>query len=96
MKKKKTIKVKVKKEDLFNVSVKVLGKIYTTSGATLEKALEKLDIRNPRGLSVWRIEHNGKIREKVLQPFLTANIFKTHGVYREIAIKRFSLLFSNI
>ena len=94
---KKTTKIKNEvKTDLFKVSVKVLGKFYNAQGATLEDAISKLDIKNPKGMSVWKVERNGKTREKVLQPFITANLFKAHGIYRDIAIKKFSLLFDNL
>lgn len=94
MKKKKI--VKEKKEDLYKVSVKMMGKFFTSTGVTLDGALGKIEIRNPRGVSVWRVEHNGKIIEKILQPFITTNIFRTHGTLREVALKKFSLLFGNL
>jgi hypothetical protein len=81
------------KQDLYEIKVKIAGKFYTSKGSTLEEALSKLSVRNPRGVSVWNVTHDDKTRTKVVLPAITGRLFSLKGLAHEIALKRFLTLF---
>lgn len=82
-----------KNKDGYKVSVKVLGKYWTSNGETLEEALSKLKIPNAKGLSVWKVEYDGRVKEKIMMPNITARLFGMSGLAKEIALKQFRTMF---
>lgn len=87
-------KVGAKAETPYNLTVKILGKFFTSTGATLVDAVNNLEIRNAKGMSVWKVEHNGKVVEKILGGPLTFRLFNSAGMVREIVLKNFTTLFN--
>jgi len=77
-----------------SITVKVFGKFWTSKGKTLEEALSKLKIPNAKGVSVWRVEYDGKVKEKIMMPTTTAGLFSMSGLAKEIAMKRFLTIFT--
>ena len=77
---------------LYNLTVKVLGKLHTSNGKTLEEAIEKLKIRNAKGMSVWTVEKGGVKREKIIPASVTFRLFNSSGFSKDVARKQFNTL----
>ena len=78
---------------MIKISVKNQGKIWTSDGKNLEEAITNLKIPNAKGMSVWKVDADGEIREKIVAPSVTYRLFNTHGITRDVALKQFKLLF---
>jgi len=93
--KKATKKAKV--SDDYNVSIKVLGKTYEAKGTSVKEALEKLTIRNLKGVrGIVTVEHGDVKKDRILMPLQATRLFNSHGLMREVAIKNVSTLFQGI
>lgn len=89
--KKKT--VADKDSGIYKITVKIFNKLFTSEGKTLEEALSKLNVKNAKGLSVWSVERDGKITQKVVQSAMTFRLFNSRGISRDVALKNFNLMF---
>lgn len=76
------------------ITVKILGRYYTVSGSTFTEAFNKLEVGKARGASVWKVEQDGRTREKIVGMAVTSQLFNTGGLSREIALSRFLTLFT--
>jgi len=85
--------MKKEKKPSYTVSVKILGKVHTAKGKTFDEAVSKLEIRNPKGMSVWTVEYEGQTRERIIMPALTQKVFTLKGTAYEIAFKNIRQLF---
>lgn len=79
--------------DAYSASIKILGKIYTATGATKREALENLKPELGRGVSIITVSTGDKRKEKVLAPMQTMRLFSPSKLMREIALKNTALLF---
>ena len=93
-KRSKNKKILATPDKVYNISVKVFGRFWTSKGKTLEEAISNLTIPNARGVSVWKVEYDGKTQEKIVQPMLTSRLFSLNGLAKEIALKQFKTLFT--
>jgi len=95
-KKKKVAEVmeEVLKREPYSITVKVLGKLHTATGGTLDEAISNLKIKNAKGMSVWKVSHNGVVRERVIMPAQTFRVFGFHGMARDIVMKHINEIFA--
>lgn len=93
-------KTKQKKEVLpvseYKATVKILGKIYSSTGATLLDVIRNLKPTNCKGRGILVIEHNGSKKERILTNVLAYRLFNSHGLTKDVAIKNVSLMFQGI
>jgi|SRR3990167_3660828 len=106
----KTIKKKIKKPEKVNLvlsdtdlkaeykaSIKILGKIYASTGSTAKEAIENLKpIGKCAGVSVITVSKGEIKREKILTSVNTFRLFSLSPTTRNVAIKNMSILFDNI
>ena len=72
------------------VSLKVLGEWFTAEGKTVLEAIQNLKPGVTRGVSILTIEIDGVKQERILNRFVTANLFGGGSTQRnELAIKLF-------
>lgn len=81
---------------LYKVSVKVMGKVFESTGETVSEALSKLYPQNCKGRAIITVDHDGISKSKILASVIAFRLFNTLGLSREIAIKNASLLFQGL
>lgn len=86
--KKKAVK-RVAKKQSCSVSIKVMGKVYKATGASVSEAIGNLKPGNVKGVGVLIVG----TKERILMPNVVYRLFNSHGIGRDIAIKNISLLF---
>ena len=92
----KTVKVEnIDTTQQVKLSVKCVGRVYNSSGSTLDEALDKIKIGNgARALSVVTVTRGESVREKILNSSHTNNLFGNTGpTARGIALKWVKQLF---
>ena len=82
--------------DTYQASIKVFGKIYKSSGATLSEAIASLKPEGlARGMSIVTVKKGNVTQEKILPRVATVRLFSPSPAMREVALKhtiaRFSL-----
>jgi len=95
--KKKIKKVKEVVVEPYNASIKVLGKVYKSTGNTAKEAIENLKpIGKAAGMSVLTISRGDVKKDKILTSMQTFRLFSLSKLMREIALKNTSLMFNGI
>ncbi len=84
---------KAKKSSPYKATVKVLGKLYEATGASISDALNNLVVPLGRGMSVVTLEHGISVQQRVLPNAQTTKLFSKSPLMREIAIKGISMRF---
>jgi hypothetical protein len=85
---------KVKKvEKATEVSVKVWGKVYSATGDSVLDALSKIKIQNAKGRAVLSVTYDGKKEDRILMPLVSARLFNSNGLTKQIALKQTAQLF---
>lgn len=76
------------------IKVKILGREYEAEGKTPEEVISKIKAPVSKLGSVLIIEDEGGTRTKVLNAFITRNVFNPVGgqMMRDIAMKQFKTL----
>ena len=92
----KTAKAVKKDENEYKVTVRVLGKTYEATGATVSEALLNLNPQNCKGVGVMVVSHGDVKKERILAPATLFRLFNTAGMSKQIAIKNVSILFQGI
>lgn len=69
------------------------GKRYEAEGETIKDAISKIAVRNPKGKAILIVENGDKRKEKILPARHLHQLFNTHGIMREVALKNVSMLF---
>lgn len=77
----------------YTATVKVVGKTFEATGATLSEAVGNLPVGNVRGRAILTIEVGDVKREKVLMPMVVNRLFSASRYMKEVALKNISLLF---
>lgn len=80
----------------YSISIKILGKVFESSGDTVEEALLKLPVKNAKGRSIITVEHDGLKKERIFMPPVTFRLFNTIGITKDIAIKQIAALFQGL
>ena len=95
----KTKKSKTKKslEGNYIASIKILGKVYKSTGATIKEAIENLQVgKVAKGVSVLTLERNGNMCSKVLPHSQTFRLFGTSRLIREVGVKQVVMRFPEL
>ena len=92
MKTKTTKKTKVKDEP-YTATIKVMGKLFTATGATAGEAILNLNTGNIKGVSILTVKHQDKTQEKIFQPRLIWQLFNGSNTMRAIALKNVATRF---
>lgn len=80
--------VKVAEKDEFIITLKMLGKLFTAKGSSMKEALTNLDVKNARGVGILTVQHEGKVKERILSPIILSRIFNMSGTMRDINITK--------
>lgn len=92
MKTKKKVTVKP-----YSASIKILGNIFTSKGATVLEAIENLKPQGKcAGTSVLSVSNGETKRDKILPAYQTFRLFSPSKMMRNLALKGVSNLFENI
>jgi len=93
----KATKKTTKKAPMYDLTVKVLGRLYTSKGKTLEEAIEKLDVGSgAKGMSIFTVKKGDKTQEKIFTSIATARLFgaggaTTRGIIMKQALQMFNI-----
>lgn len=97
MKKTKKKVVKKVKAPTYEASIKIFGKVYEATGATVVEAVENLKgVGKVGGMCVLSISHDGVKREKILNSRILFGLFTGSRIMHEMAIKNINSLFGDI
>lgn len=87
---------KSKKAD-YTASIKVFGKVYTSTGSTAREAITNLKVGSvARGVSILSVSKKGNMHTKILNTVQTSRLFSLSTMMREIALKQVALIFEGI
>lgn len=78
----------------YELSLKVMGKVYTSSGDTLSEAITNLGATGSKGIGVLTIKHGDRVKDKILTKLLTDRLFNTHGLHQQIILKQVETIFN--
>ena len=93
------MKTKIKKVKVlpYTASIKVLGKVYTSTGSSTKEAIENLKAGNvAKGMSVLTLSRGKNSHSVILPPNQTFRLFTPSRLMREIAIKQISMRFPEL
>lgn len=78
----------------YTASIKVLGKVYSSEGATPKEAIQALKVGSvAKGVSILTISKDGKEQVKILPSNQTSGLFSGSPMRREMALKQISMRF---
>ena len=81
--------------DVYVASIKIFGKIYTSTGTTLEEAIAALKPEGlARGMSIITVKRGDTMQEKILPRIATGRLFAPSAMMREVALKNTVARFS--
>lgn len=81
---------------LYIATIKVLGKVYTATGSTVNDSITALKVGVARGVSVLTITHGDVSKERIIGVAQTNNLFNTRGMVNTIHLKQVSSLFDGV
>lgn len=81
---------------LYTATIKVLGKVYTATGATVPESITALQVGVARGVSILTIKRGDVLKERIIGIRQTNNLFNTRGMVHSIHLKQVSSLFAGI
>jgi hypothetical protein len=92
----KTVKKETKQKDAgYTVTLKVFGKLHTSSGETLQDAFESFGYRGKIvGNPLLIVTHNDAKKERVISNVTANRLFSTSRIIKEIAIKNMCTIFN--
>ena len=88
----KTKKVVNKSKDIYTLSFICFGQTFTSTGNTLEEALNNLKINNAKGRAIVRVQHADRTKERIIMPNVVARFANSVGMTKNIIIKNLSYL----
>lgn len=81
----------------YTASIKIFGRTYTSTGATVKEAIENMKtVGKVGGVCVMTVSKGDVKREKILNAGQLFRLFSASRVLHEIAIKNVCSMFSNI
>lgn len=93
--KKRIVKGSVKPK--YTTSIKILGRIYTSSASDIRTAIETLPVgKVAKGVSILEVTHGENRKSVILPPPTTFRVFSSHGIIKEIAMKNLLLKLGGI
>lgn len=87
---------KAKKQDVFEASVRILGKLYTAQGATVRESMANLKTGTARGVSVVTLKHGNMRKERIFNAIQTSRLFNSAGMTRDIQLDLAANLFAGL
>lgn len=78
----------------YSARIKVLGKLYNSTGNSAREAIENLKPSIGKGMSILTISKDNRKIEKILSAPQTYRLFSSSRMMREIALKNVSMLFT--
>lgn len=85
-----------KKKTEYEARLKLVGRVFTATGASISEAIANLEPGTAKGLGVLTIQHGEKVKDRVLRPQMVMRIFQGYGLTHEVALKQASLMFDGI
>ena len=93
----KTKKVKKTTVKPYLASIKILGKVYNSTGSTALEAIENLKPDGKcAGTSILSVSKGDVKRDKIIPAFQTFRIFSKSKMMRELGLRGVSSLFENL
>ena len=93
--KKRIVKGSVKPK--YTASIKILGRIYTSSATDLRTAIETLPLgKVAKGMSILEVTHGENKKSVILPPAMTFRVFSSSGIIKEISMKNLMLKLGGI
>lgn len=90
-------KVILEPTPVYQSQIKVFGKIYKASGASIKESIENLKIEGKAGgASVITISKGELKREKILSAMQVFRLFTASRIMKEVAMKNILALFGNL
>jgi hypothetical protein len=90
---KKTVKDII--SEPYTASIKILGKIYSSTGNSVKEALENLKPEGKcAGISILSVSRGDVKKDKILTSMQTYRIFSPSKIMRQVALKGVNLLFN--
>ena len=88
-------KKRSKNKPKYKATLKSVGRVYKSEGATLEEALRKIKISGgAKAVSVLTVEHGDRETDKILNPITTARLFgQGSPTTREIHLSKVKMMF---
>ena len=81
----------------YEASLKIAGKVFKSSGVTLQECLSTLKIGTLIKLGgLLSVKHGDKSKDRILTPFQTVRLFNGSRVVKEVALKNISILFGGL
>src|SRR3990167_9952058 len=81
-------------DSLYTATLKIFGKKYSASGSTKIEAIANLNVTNvAKGMSVLTLSKGKVSKDRLLPPRLTARLFASSRLMKEVAVKQVSSLF---
>ncbi len=80
----------------YDISIKIFGRVYTSTGETLIEALDNLKPGKVGGVCVMTVTHGDKKREKILNAGQLFRLFTGSRIMHEMAMKNVLNLFGDI
>lgn len=89
----KAVKAKKPIESLYSVQIKIMGKPFSSTGATLKEALCNLKVGSAKGVSILTVTKGSISRHKILTPPQTFRLFSVSKLMHEASLKQVSSFF---
>lgn len=86
-------KEKTTKAPEYEASLKVMGKIYTATGASVKEAIANIKIGTARGMGLLTVSKGKESKVRVLPSIRTTRLFNTTGMTREVELTNAASLF---
>ena len=77
----------------YSASIKILGKTYTSKGATAREAIENLKADRAKGMGILIVSNGKTKKERILNSRQTFQLFSASRMMREIGLKNTSIFF---
>lgn len=82
---------------IYTASIKIFGRVYSSSGATLKECIENLKVGTKTGgVCVMTVTHGEIKKEKILNTGQLFRLFTSSRIMHEVAIKNVLNLFGDI
>lgn len=80
----------------YTATIKVFGKYYSASGASVKEAIESLKVGKVGGVCVMTVTHGENKKEKILNAGQLFRLFTGSRIIHEMAIKNVINIFGDL
>lgn len=85
-----------KKTANYTASLKIFGKTFTATGASIPEAIDALKPGVAKGRAILTISKGDTTKERMLMPMATMRLFNTRGMAHDVVLKNTALMFAGI